>query len=142
MPVYLLDTDHMSLLERGGAEGQRIRERLRSVPPDDVATTIVSYDEQSRGRSATVAKASTAEKQIAAYRWLSRLLLSYCIIAVADFDERAAAEFNRLRSAGVRIGTMDLRIASIALANGAILLSRNLSHFRRVPGLRVEDWSA
>lgn len=35
---------------------------------------------------------------------------------------------------------MDLRIASIVLANGATLLSRNLRDFDRVPGLRVENW--
>jgi predicted nucleic acid-binding protein len=36
---------------------------------------------------------------------------------------------------------MDLRIASIALTTGATLLSRNLRHFRRVPGLASEDWT-
>jgi predicted nucleic acid-binding protein len=42
----------------------------------------------------------------------------------------------------VRIGTMDLRIASIALANGFTLLTRNLVDFQQVPGLKVEDWTA
>jgi tRNA(fMet)-specific endonuclease VapC len=36
---------------------------------------------------------------------------------------------------------MDLRIASIALVTQATLLSRNLRHFRRVPGLTVQDWT-
>ena len=36
---------------------------------------------------------------------------------------------------------MDLKIAAIVLANGATLLSRNLSDFRKVPGLKVEDWT-
>lgn len=47
--MYLLDSDHMSLLERGGAEGAMIRSRLRTVAQDDVATTIISYEEQTRG---------------------------------------------------------------------------------------------
>ena len=42
--------------------------------------------------------------------------------------------------ARIRIGTMDLKIAAIALANDAILLSRNLTDFSKVPALRVEDW--
>lgn len=43
--MYLLDTDYMSLLDRGGIEGVKIRERLRGIPPDDVATTIISFEE-------------------------------------------------------------------------------------------------
>ena len=59
-----------------------------------------------------------------------------------SFDRVAANEFERLRQAHVRIGTQDLRIAAICLAYDATLLSRNLRDFQKVPGLRVEDWSA
>lgn len=51
-------------------------------------------------------------------------------------------EFERLQQQRIRIGTNDLRIASIAKANYAKLLSRNLRDFRLVPGLDVEDWTA
>ena len=140
--IYLLDTDHMSLLSRGSAEGARIRARLRSVPADDVATSIVSYEEQTRGWLARLARASTMPRQVSDYGELKRHLLNYCSVAVLDYDERAAAEFARLRQARVRIGTMDLRIAAIAVANDGVLLTRNLTDFRKVPGLRAEDWSA
>jgi tRNA(fMet)-specific endonuclease VapC len=40
----------------------------------------------------------------------------------------------------IRIGTMDLKIASICLAHDALLLSRNRVDFEKVPGLRVENW--
>jgi tRNA(fMet)-specific endonuclease VapC len=45
-----------------------------------------------------------------------------------------------LRRKGIRIGTMDLRIASITLAHDATLLTRNSVDFARVPGLRFENW--
>lgn len=57
-----------------------------------------------------------------------------------EWDHDTAAIFVRLRAEGVRIATLDLRIACIALAYQATLLSRNLGDFRQVPGLRVENW--
>jgi tRNA(fMet)-specific endonuclease VapC len=139
--VYLLDTDHMSLLDRGGTEGETLRSRLRTVPPDDAATTIISYEEQTRGWLARIAQARTAATQVDLYRQLKRQLLNYCQIAVLDYDKQAATEFERLRQARVRIGTMDLKIAAIALANDATLLTRNATDFRKVPSLRFEDWT-
>ena len=46
-----------------------------------------------------------------------------------------------LRPQRIRVGTMDLRIASIALSRGLTVLTRNLRDFRRVPGLLAEDWT-
>jgi tRNA(fMet)-specific endonuclease VapC len=131
----------MSLLQRGGQEGEMVRARLRQLPPDDVATTIVSYEEQTRGWIDNAGRSSTMQAQIANYSRLKRHMLNYCQIAVVDFDERAGRELERLRKARIRISTMDLKIAAIALANDATLLTRNLSDFGKVPGLRAEDWT-
>ena len=60
---------------------------------------------------------------------------------VVGFVRSAAAEFERMLRLKLRIGTMDLRIAAIAIAQDALLLSKNLTDFRKVPGLRVEDWT-
>ena len=57
------------------------------------------------------------------------------------FDEHAVEQFHRLWMARLRIGTMDLKIAAIALAHNATLLSRNLVDFGKIPALRVEDWT-
>ena len=56
------------------------------------------------------------------------------------FQESAAGRFDELRRQRVRIGTMDLKIAAIALANDALLLTANWRDFAKVPGLRVENW--
>lgn len=139
--MYLLDSDHMSLLERGGAEGVKIRSRLRTTALDDVATTIISYEEQIRGWMARLAGITELEKQMNDYSELKRLLSNYCRIAVVEFDTKAIAEFKRLRQAKIRVGTMDLKIAAIALANDATVLTRNTQDFSRVPNLKFEDWS-
>lgn len=106
-----------------------------------MATTIISYEEQVRGWLSRIAQAPDLARQRAAYRELKRQLLNYCAIAVVDFDERASQEFERLRRSSLRMGTMDLKIAAIAIAIDAVLLTRNLRDFRKVPGLQIEDWS-
>jgi tRNA(fMet)-specific endonuclease VapC len=117
--MYLMDTDKMTLLEQANPEALRLKNRIAVVPPDDLATTIISYEEQTRGWLAISAQARTPHAQVLAYSRLKRHLQLYSKIAVIDFDERAAAEFVRLKQAKIRIGTMDLKIAAIALVHGA-----------------------
>src|SRR5438874_1582620 len=132
----------MSLLERGdSAAGGRLRARLEQLPADEWVTTIISFEEQTRGWLSAIAKARSVARLIEAYGRLSRQLDNYCRMIVLQFDERAATEYQRLRQSRLRIGAMDLKIAAIVLARGATLLSRNRSDFGQVPGLRVEDWT-
>ena len=136
--MVLLDTDHMTLLEREGPEAERLKARLATVPLDDVGTTIISYEEQTRGWLAFVAQARTETVRIEAYRRLKRHIEIYCKIPAADYDEKAAAVFERLRQARIRIGTMDLKIAAITMAHDALLLSGNARDFTAIAGLRFE----
>jgi tRNA(fMet)-specific endonuclease VapC len=73
---------------------------------------------------------------------LSRLLSDYAAVSVLAFDTFAAQVFDGLVGQRIRIGSMDLRIASVALTNRLTLLTRKLNDFRRVPGLTTEDWTA
>ena len=56
------------------------------------------------------------------------------------WSANAANIFVDLRKQGIRIGTADLKIASITLVNDATLLSRNLRDFSKVPNLKIENW--
>lgn len=142
--MYVLDTDHMSLLYRASSiEAHRLRKKLNELLSDkDAATTIITFEEQIRGWMARVPKSRLLIEQVEVYRRLNETLQRYCQIAVLDFDDRAAARFEELQKQRVRIGTMDLKIAAIAMANNATLLSRNLKDFGKIPTLQVEDWAA
>ena len=65
-------------------------------------------------------------------------------IAVLPFDVPADAEYARIRSkleaAGRPIGSNDLLIAAHALATGATIVTANTDEFKRVRGLKVENW--
>jgi tRNA(fMet)-specific endonuclease VapC len=68
--------------------------------------------------------------------------INYSKIPVIGFDEATALTAAMFKKSELRLGTMDIRIAATALAHDALLLSRNLRDFRRVPSLRVDDWTA
>ena len=140
--MILLDTDHISELEQIGMAGERLFQRLSALPAGDIAVSIISYEEQTRGWLSYLARARSLEAQIEAYRRLQVQLENYCSLTVLAFDGRAVEEFTRLQKLPIRIGTMDMKIAAIALAHKATLLSRNLRDFSKVPDLRVEDWTA
>ena len=72
---------------------------------------------------------------------LQRLLREYESREILPYDDAAAAAFARLQRNRIRIGTMDMRIGAIALTYDALLISRNLRDFKRIPNLRVEDWT-
>jgi tRNA(fMet)-specific endonuclease VapC len=140
--MYLLDTDHISLLDRGGPEAQNIRARLSALSVGEVAVSIVSYEEQMRGWLAHIARLRGVDRQITGYLKLEQMLRYYCDTPLLPFDDRVLEQFQRLWVARLRIGTMDLKIAATALANDATLVTRNLTDFGKVPGLRLEDWSS
>ena len=144
MSLYILDTDHMSLLERLDTQaGYQIRNQMdqRLSATNSAVTTVVTFEEQVRGWMARLAKAKTVSQQVVDYRKLNQLLENYRTITVIDFDEKSALQFQALLKARIRIGTMDLKIAAITIANNATLLSRNLKDFSKIPDLKVEDWA-
>ncbi len=66
--------------------------------------------------------------------------------SILPFDDAAARQYGQLRAylerLGTPIGDADVRIAAIALVHGLIMVTGNVRHFQRVPGLAVENWLA
>jgi tRNA(fMet)-specific endonuclease VapC len=140
--MILIDTDHTTFLKYPESErGRRFIGRLEAVPESEVVgVAIVTIEERMRGWLAAIAKERTAMRQVVGYRELTRLFEFYQEFEIVPFDEAAAQQFDHLRGQHLRLGTMDLKIAAIALAQNAVLLSANQRDFERVPGLRVENW--
>ena len=140
--MILLDTDHTTFLKYPDSDrGRRMIGRLDAVPDSEViGVSIVTVEERMRGWLAVIAKEKTALRQVIGYRELALLFEFYEAFAVVPFDEAAAQRFEDLRGQELRIGSSDLKIAATALVNGSLLLSANLTDFKRVPGLRVENW--
>jgi tRNA(fMet)-specific endonuclease VapC len=67
---------------------------------------------------------------------------SFKVIPVIEFDNLAATTFEDFKSRKIKLATMDLRIAAIAMSKQLVLLTRNHKNFVKVPGLIIEDWTA
>ncbi len=74
---YILDTDHLSLIQRNNQEGKNILKKLMTLEHPQIAVTIITYEEQVRGRLLFITKAKTIEQQLLGYQGLQKLLTNY-----------------------------------------------------------------
>lgn len=137
--MLVLDTDHVSALGSPSEAGLELLARI-STSGQDAATTIITVEEQLRGWLAEIHRLADPHRQITAYERLHRRIDFFAAWTVLPWDKGAADLFVRSRQEGLRIGSMDLKIACIALAHDAIVLTRNAKDFAQVPGLRIENW--
>ncbi|SFI15957.1 type II toxin-antitoxin system VapC family toxin [Planctomicrobium piriforme] len=141
--TYLLDTDHISILGRTqGPLHRALVARLAAVPESEIGFPIISYHEQLLGCHKFIQAARTPDQMVRGYELLEDLRRLFATAQIVPFDAAAAAECSRHSPGRLRVGTMDLRIASIAIAHGLTLLTRNSADFSRIPGLLHEDWTA
>ena len=140
--MYVLDSDTLSVFQdRRGEESRRIQRRLAMVDPANVFVSIISFQEQANGWSTYIRRAKKPDAVVRGYKMFERLLSEFLRLNVLSFDDEAARIFEDFKARKVRVGTMDLRIASIALSHGFAVVTRNTVDFQRIPDLRCEDWT-
>lgn len=139
MTLFVLDTDHLSLFQRGYSP---LLPRISTVPADRIATTIVSVEEMLQGRLSQVRRASQGKDRINAYTWLQKTLMFFQAFQILPFDNEAEQQYADLVSRRLAIGAQDLKIAAIALSHKAILVTRNQRDFKRIVDLTLQDWTA
>ena len=133
MTGYCFDTDVLSATIRPAPPLHLIR-RLATVSPQEQFTTSITVGELIYGTRRVGREGLSARVEQVIRRAQT----------VLPFDTLAARTFGALKATLERRGTPlaepDLRIASIALARGLILVTRNVRHFQHVPALTVENW--
>ena len=138
--MFVLDTDHLVEYQKGTSlEARRLKSRL-DIAVEPIATTIISVEEILRGWMAAVRRSNDPQGWIVPYKKLQQLFRFFATWNMLEWNDESAAKFGELRRERVRIGSMDLRIASTALVNEATLLTANTKDFEQVPGLQFENW--
>jgi len=116
MTQFVLDTDIVSLLQHGH---QTVAMQIGKYPPEDVATTIITVEEQLSAWYTLLRRAKTARELVPVYRRMSETVQFLSRLPVLTFTEAAAELYEQLRKQNPRTGRMDLRIAAIAIAHDA-----------------------
>ena len=131
MLKYMLDTDIMIYTFKN--RPARVREVFKQHS-GQMAISAVTLGELIYG----------AEKSSQPERNLNDIEGMTARLEVLPFDDLAALHFGQVRAelakAGTPIGPYDLMIAGHARASGLVLVSNNVDEFKRVPGLRIENW--
>jgi tRNA(fMet)-specific endonuclease VapC len=131
--MYCFDTDVLSAVLKRDPPMHLIR-RLSQVPAEDQFTTSITLGEL----LCAAARRENPELETRIRELIRRAA------AILPFDARAADRYGSLRARlereGRRLDEPDLRIASIALSRGLMVVTGNVRPFGRVPDLAVENW--
>jgi len=130
---YLLDTNICIYIIRKTPPA--VLKQVQSRQPGEIAISTITLAELEYG----IARSNYPDRNRVA---LMEFVLPFAIL---DFDQRASAEYGPIRSMleakGKPIGPMDLLLAAQAKSRGLVLVTNNEREFKRVQGLRVENWA-
>jgi tRNA(fMet)-specific endonuclease VapC len=130
---FLLDTDTcVYALKQNSA----VLTRLFAQSREDIAVSVITEAELRTGAAKSTAGAKTL-----------RLIENFLrLLGIVEFTSNDAASYAQLRAklerAGTPIGPLDTLVAAQAVARKLVLVSNNEGEFRRVAGLRLENWSS
>jgi tRNA(fMet)-specific endonuclease VapC len=130
---YLLDTNICIYIRRKRPE--EVLRRFRTLRPGEAVLSVITFGELVYGAEKSAQRGATLE--------LLRELAQ--VLPVQGLPETAAESYGRIRAElerkGEMIGNNDLWIAAHAKAAGLVLVTNNEREFRRVRGLRVQNWA-
>ena len=129
--MYILDTNTLIYFFKGMGN---VADKLLSIPPKEIGIPTVVIYELETG----IAKSASPKKRA------GQLAEICALVDVLPFGRKAATESASIRAIlekkGTPIGPYDVLIAGVARSMGGILVTRNNAEFRRVPGLKLENW--
>lgn len=130
--IYMLDTDIcIYIIKR---KPLRVLKRLELMQPDQLSMSGITFAELMNGAK----KSQRVEANVSSLNALGEIL------EICSFDQQAAVAYGDVRSSlekrGEVIGAHDLLIAAHALSLDRILVTNNEREFKRVEGLKVDNW--
>ena len=108
--------------------------KFETVPPENCFISEITLAELKFG-------VENSDKREKNQKALENFLQGVTIIPIYHAIDLYAKEKARLRKAGIRIDDFDLFIGVTAITNNLIMVTNNNSHFKRIKGMQIEDWT-
>lgn len=141
MSIFILDTDHVSLLLQGN---QSVSSRASQVYPD-LAIAIVTVQEIFNGWIVKINNPAQSSNLVRLYTNLWTTMEFFKGVRILNFDAAAYTCYERLLRENKQLNKnrlqKDLRIAAIALSVNGVMVTRNQRDFSQVPSLVLENWT-
>ncbi|NDJ25814.1 type II toxin-antitoxin system VapC family toxin [Nostoc sp. B(2019)] len=141
MSLYILDTDHISLLLQGN---KAVVSRVALATPH-LARTIITVQEIFNGWIIKINDRSESGNLVRLYTQLWTTQEFFKGVRILNFDVTACSYYEHLLTENQQLNKKrlqkDLRIASIALSVNAVMVTRNQKDFSQIPDLTLEDWT-
>jgi tRNA(fMet)-specific endonuclease VapC len=118
-----------------------VRARATNFEAEQLSVTIITVEEILTGWYGQIRRAKNDEQTLRAYASLQQAVEFLGRVRILPLDENALELFHAFRKGKYRIGSNDLKMAAIAKRNGVTLVTRNLRDYKRLPGVKLEDWS-
>lgn len=135
-----MDTDYLSQLQRGDPQ---ILTHLAQIKPQLIGITIITVEEQIRGRLAKLRQVETRKNRqeiTLAYQNLRITIEDFKNYPIFDFTTEANHCYTQILQEKLKIGRQDQKIAAITISINGILLTRNERDFSQIPNLKLEQF--
>ena len=130
---YMLDTNICIFIIR--EKPIKVLKKLRTFDLSDIVISAITHSELEYG----VAKSNRRKENHGA------LITFLAPLEIVSYDDKAAADYGQIRThlekKGTVIGAMDMLIGAHARSIPVTLVTNNQKEFKRIPGLRVENWA-
>jgi tRNA(fMet)-specific endonuclease VapC len=136
-----LDTDILTELFAGNSAYQQ---RVAAIASNQRGVPVVAAAEVLRGWLSAIRQAEGGKGRRSLDQAYQRFQLSLELLApfqLLPYTAAAHSRFQQWKSAKLRVGTNDMRIAAICLDHGATLITRNARDYKQIPGLTLDIWN-
>ncbi|WP_256997563.1 type II toxin-antitoxin system VapC family toxin [Gloeobacter morelensis] len=137
-----MDTNIVSYFLRDADGGSILSRKILSTPSAHLFITVITMEEMLGGTLSYVQRVRLKPEVIGTYARFLEMFQVLQAFRVLPYSSEAERFFSDLPPESRRVGTQDCRIAAIAPTHAYTLVSANAADFRKIGGVRVEDWTA